>query len=281
MSLGVTFAILLAAVLHAGWNALVKIRGDRIAAIAVITSCSGFLALLFAPFVAFPDPACWSLLLLTILIHTVYHFVLAVAYNHGDLGQIYPIARGSAPLLVAFGALLFAAERLAPVTLLGVLFLSTGVMALAFERGKGVFAQPRAILYALLTGSLIATYTVVDGLGVRRAGSPLSFAVWLTIGDGFLTFLVIFAWKRRALINVLRRSLTTGILGSTMQIAAYWIVLWALSGAPMATVSALRETSVLFAALLSTFVLHEGFGVWRFVSAGLVSLGLVLTRAGR
>lgn len=281
MTLDVTLIVLLAAALHAGWNALIKIRGERIIVMAVVTLFGSIFSLFFAPFVGFPDSASWPLLLLTILLHTAYHFFLPIAYNHGDLGQVYPIARGSAPLLVSVGALVLAGEKLTPSAALSVVFLSSGVMALAFEKGSGIREKPKSVAYALTTGALIASYTVVDGLGVRQAGTALGFAVWLTIGDGLLTFLITMLWKGRETLQVAKRNLGTGILGGTMQVAAYWIIIWALAIAPMATVSALRETSVLFAALISTFLLNEGFGVWRFVSAGLVTLGLVTTKVGK
>lgn len=280
MTIDVTLIVLLAAGLHAGWNALIKIRGDRTIVMAVVTFFGSIFSLLFVPFVELPDSASWPLLGLTILLHTAYHLFLPIAYNHGDLGQVYPISRGSAPLLVTIGALMFAGERIDPLAVLGVIFSSSGVMALTFEQGRNVCNRPKAAAYALMTGALIASYTVVDGLGVRQAGTAIGFAVWLTIGDGLLTFLIIYLWKGHKTLDVAKRNLSTGILGGIMQVAAYWIIIWALAIAPMATVSALRETSVLFAALISSFVLREGFGVWRFVSAGLVTLGLVATKAG-
>jgi drug/metabolite transporter (DMT)-like permease len=279
MSIEITALVLLAAALHAGWNGLIKISGDRVAAMAFVTLAGCLLSLFFLPFVDSPAPESWPLLALTILLHTGYHFFLPVAYDHGDLGQVYPIARGSAPILVTLGAILFAGELLEPLALAGVICLAIGVMALTFDRGAGITKSPKAVLYALATAVCIASYTVVDGLGVRQAGSVLGYAVWLTIGDGVLTFLVALIWKRSIIWRVARANLTTGMLGGAMQIGAYWIVVWALAMAPMGMVSALRETSVLFAALISTFLLKEGFGVWRFVSAGLVTFGLLLTRA--
>jgi drug/metabolite transporter (DMT)-like permease len=279
MSFEITAFVLLAAALHAGWNALIKISGDRVAAMACVTLAGSLLSLFFLPFVDPPAPESWPLLALTILIHTGYHFFLPIAYDHGDLGQVYPIARGSAPILVTLGAILFAGELLEPIALVGVICLAIGVMALTFDKGAGITKRPKAVLYALVTAVCIASYTVVDGLGVRQAGSILGFAVWLTIGDGVLTFLVALIWKRSIIWRVARANLTTGFLGGAMQVGAYWIIVWALALAPMGMVSALRETSVLFAALISTFVLKEGFGVWRFVSAGLVTFGLLLTRA--
>jgi drug/metabolite transporter (DMT)-like permease len=278
MSLEVGALVLLAAAMHAGWNALIKIQGDRLAVMAVVTAAGSVISLAVLPFVDAPDPASWPLLALTIVLHTGYHFFLPRAYDHGDLGQVYPIARGSAPLLVTLGAVFIAGETMDPAALLGVVCLAAGVMALTFDKGAGVAKKPKAVLYALLTGTFIASYTVVDGLGVRQAGSILGFAVWLTVADGLLTFLLVSIWKPSAVRQVLRRNWLVGFLGGALQVGAYWIIIWALALAPMAMVSSLRETSVLFAAVISTFVLKEGFGVWRFVSAGLVTLGLVLSR---
>ncbi len=278
MSLEVGAWVLLAAAMHAGWNALIKIQGDRLAVMAVATAAASLISLAFLPFVEAPDPASWPLLAFGILLHTGYHFFLPRAYDHGDLGQVYPIARGSAPLLVTLGAVFIAGETMNPTALLGVVCLAVGVMALTFDKGAGVAKKPRAVLYALLTGTFIASYTVVDGLGVRQAGSIPGFAVWLTTGNGLVTFLLVSIWKPCAVRQVLRHNVLVGFLGGALQVGAYWIIIWALAVAPMAMVSSLRETSVLFAAVISTFVLKEGFGVWRFVSAGLVTLGLVLSR---
>lgn len=278
MSLEVGALVLLAAAMHAGWNALIKIQGDRLAVMAVVTAAGSLISLALLPIVDSPDPASWHLLALGILLHIGYHIFLPLAYDHGDLGQVYPIARGSAPLLVMLGAVTIAGESLDRTALLGVVCLAVGVMALTFDKGAGVAKKPKAVLFALLTGTFIASYTVVDGLGVRQAGSILGFAVWLTIADGLLTLLLVSIWKAAAIGQVFRRGLPICMLGGALQVGAYWIVIWALAMAPMAMVSSLRETSVLFAAILSTFVLREGFGVWRFASAGLVTLGLILGR---
>lgn len=281
MTTEVASLVLLAAALHAGWNTLIKIHGDRMIVMAVVTFFGSIFSALFIPFVEFPDSASWPFLVGAILIHTAYHIFLPIAYDHGDLGQVYPIARGSAPLLVTIGAMLTAGEQLAPMAVLGVVFLTFGVMALTFEGGGRVWHKPKSVLFALLTGVLIASYTVIGGLGVRQAGSVLGFAVWLTIANGSLTFLIVILWKGRKTFVLARSNLITGLFGGIMQVSAYWIIVWAISFAPMATVSALRETSVLFAALISTFFLKEGFGVWRFVSAGLISLGLVAMKMNK
>jgi drug/metabolite transporter (DMT)-like permease len=278
MTTEIMLIVLLAAALNAGWNALIKVSGDRIAVMAVVTLLGSLISSVALPFIEMPDPASWPLLGVAILLHTGYHFVLPVAYNHGDLGQVYPIARGSAPLLVTLGAAVFADEILGGVPLLGVVFLAVGVMALAFDRKSALSRNPRAVLFALGTGVCIASYTLVDGLGARQAGSVIGFAVCMTIGDGLLTFLIALIWKRDAIKKVARTNLTPAALAGGMQVGAYWIAIWALAHAPLGMVSALRETSVLFAALISTFILKEGFGVWRFVSAGLIACGIGLTR---
>ncbi len=281
MSIEVAGLVLVAAAFHAIWNALIKIRGDRVIVMMLVTLAGSIFSLLVAPFVDAPVPESWSFLAATILLHTAYHFFLPIAYDHGDLGQVYPIARGSAPLLVAVGALVFTGETLTPLALLGTLCLACGVMALTFERESGVWKKPKPVIYALLTGVLIASYTVVDGMGARQAGSAIGFAVWLTIGDGLLTFLIVYIWKGRDALAVARRNLGTGMVGGILQVGGYWIIVWALAVAPMAMVSSLRETSVLIAAVISTFILKEGFGVWRFVSASLIALGLAATKASK
>jgi drug/metabolite transporter (DMT)-like permease len=278
MSIEIALLVLFAAALNAGWNALIKVSGDRVASMAVVTLLGSVVSLLALPFVAMPDPASWPFLAAAVLIHTAYHFALPAAYNHGDLGQVYPIARGSAPLLVALGAAVFAGEVLGVIPLFGVIFLAVGVMALAFDRRSGFGRNPRAVLLALGTGMFIASYTLVDGLGGRQAGSAIGFAVCLTIGDGVLTFLIALIFKARAIGQVVKASFMPALLGGGMQVASYWIIIWAMALAPLGMVSALRETSVLFAALISTFILKEGFGVWRFVSTGLIACGIALTR---
>lgn len=281
MSDEIVALVLFAAALHAAWNTLIKISGDRVAVMALVTLAGSLISLAFLPFVDPPSPESWPFLALTILLHTGYHFFLPVAYDHGDLGQVYPIARGSAPILVTVGALVFAGEVLPPLAIMGVVCLAAGVMALTFEGTGGVIRNPRAVFYALGTGVCIAAYTLVDGLGARQAGSVLGFAVWLTIGDGLLTFFLALIWKKGAIWRVARDHPVAGLAGGAMQVGAYWIIIWALALAPMGMVSALRETSVLFAALISIFLLKEGFGVWRFISAGLVALGLMLSRGQR
>lgn len=215
---------------------------------------------------------------MAIVLHTAYHFALPIAYKHVDLGLIYPISRGLAPLLVTLGAAVFAGETLGAPALFGVFFLSVGVMALSLDRKGRVSSGSRAVPLALLTGLHIAAYTLVDGLGARQAGSVMGFAVLLTIGDGLLTFLIALFWKSKEIGVVLKSQWRSSALAGGIQVGSYWMITWVMALAPLGAVSALRETSVLFAALISTFLLKEGFGVWRFVSAGMIACGVWLTR---
>ena len=224
MSIEITLIVLLAAAFHAGWNTLIKISGDRVAVMAFVTLAGSLISLLFLPFVDPPSPESWPLLVLTIILHTGYHFFLPIAYDYGDLGQVYPISRGSAPILVTIGAFIFAGEKLGPLVNIGAMCLAIGVMALTFEKNSGVLKNPRAILFALATGACIASYTIADGMGARQAGSILGFAVWLTIGDGLLTFLIALLWKGNAIWKVARSNMITGLSGGALQISAYWII---------------------------------------------------------
>ncbi|MDP4077185.1 DMT family transporter [Acidovorax sp. A1169] len=273
--------VLLSAVLNAGWNSAIKIGGDRITAMAITTLIGSALSLLVLPWVAWPGPESWLLLGASIAIHTAYHFALPMAYNHGDLGQVYPIARGSAPVMVMAGGALFANESPGAGALMGVLCLCAGVLSLALPKASaGNGSSRKAVGYALLTGALIAAYTVVDALGARQSGSAIGFAVLITLGDGIATALIVLGWKGRRAFAVDRRALWLCAAAGTMQMGAYWTAVWALARAPMGQVSALRETSVLLVALVSAWLLKERVGPGRIVAAGLVFAGIVGIRLG-
>ncbi|CAN7442482.1 EamA family transporter [Acidovorax sp. LjRoot129] len=282
LSNDVFFIVLLSAALNAGWNSAIKVGGDRITAMAITTLMGSGLSLLVLPWVDLPAAASWPLLGLSIVVHTAYHFALPVAYNHGDMGQVYPIARGSAPLLVMAGAAVFAGEWPSAGALWGVSCLCAGVLSLALIRSGGASptqrSQRKAVGYALLTGVLIAAYTVVDALGARQAQSAIGFAVVLTLGDGIATALIVLCWKGPRTFCVNRPMLWRCAAAGSMQMGAYWIAVWALARAPMGAVSALRETSVLLVALISTSLLKERMGPARMVSAMLVCGGLLLVR---
>jgi drug/metabolite transporter (DMT)-like permease len=277
MNADLVAVILLASVLNAAWNSVVKLQGDKLASMVQVTLAGSLLSLPFLWFFPAPSAGSWGWLLASIALHTAYHLFLPAAYAHGDLGRVYPIARGSAPLIVTAAAWLLAGETISLIGLLGVAALAMGVMLLATEKRGG---SSRAVMLAFVTGGLIAAYTVVDALGARSSGSPLGFAAWLTVWDGVLTWLVVRVWQR-ARLRTISVAWRTGVLAGAMQVGAYWIAVWALSQAPMGQVSALRETSVLFAAFFSAFVLKEGPGLLRVASTILIFLGIAATKSSK
>jgi drug/metabolite transporter (DMT)-like permease len=274
----IVMLVLLAAALNASWNAIVKLGGDRLSVMAAVTIVGSVISLLALPFVDMPDVASWPYLAGTILLHTAYHFLLPRAYRYGPMGQIYPLMRGTAPLLVAVGGFLFAGEYLSGLPLLGVLCLSAGVALLAFDRAGVDRISGKAALWGIATGISIAAYTIVDALGARISGSTFGFSVILTLGDGILTGLIVALIRRRELLETMSKNGAVLMAGGTMQALAYWIAVYALANAPMASVSSLRESSVLFGALISCFILKEGFGLFRLVSTMLVAAGTIFVK---
>lgn len=273
-------AVLLAAFMNAVWNSAIKVGGDKIVVMALTTLFGSVASFLALPFIGASTATSWGLLALSIVLHTIYHFTLAFAYRHGDLGQVYPIARGAAPLLVTLAAATFLFELPSILVITGIAFLSVGVLAFALgPRTDGNGWQGTA--YALATSVMIASYTVIDGLGARNSASALQFGVLLTIGDGIATALIVLMWKgRSAFYGTDSKTLFVSSLAGIMQIGSYWIILWALARTPLGAVSALRESSVLFVTLISTFLLKERLGIQRIACASLVFFGIILVKIG-
>lgn len=278
MSTGVFFGVIGAALLHAIWNALVKNAADkRMCMGAVVLGHLPFalVALTFAPF---PDSSCFPYLITGILLHVGYQLFLLRAYELGELTQVYPIARGSAPLIVAFISVTFLGESLSFFELLAVLIISAGIFSLSIvRRGDGQRNLNAAVL-ALVTGGFIAAYSLVDGLGARAAGTPLGFYSLLAIGNA----IVVGAYLQITTPEVLRTISTQGrsmfLFGGGASFAAYAIVIWAFTLAPIALVAALRETSIVFALLIGVFVLKERLDLSKVISCLTTLLGVVLLR---
>ena len=330
LSWPIVLAVLFGAVLHAGWNALVKSSGDK----EVDTALVHFLGALVAvpPLLVYgpPPPVAWPYIACSLLIHVAYYITLAGAYKHGDLGLTYPIMRGSAPLLVALGSSFVLGESLTPLAWTGVMAVTVGVVLVGLARHEparpleglipegearrssieplaqgldpaalGPRGSPlrahrpaevpqrrRALLFALANACVIATYTFVDGSGVRAtvaAGQlAVSYVMVLFVLDGVpYPALVYFrrdAGARRAILDYARRRWPLAALGGAASMGSYTIALWAMTKAPVASVSALRETSVLFASALGVWVLKERFGVQRAAGAGVIVAGVVALR---
>ncbi|MBI3513363.1 MAG: EamA family transporter [Proteobacteria bacterium] len=274
MSATVAGLVLLAALLHASWNALLRSSGQRMQALAVMcVADAAFATIALAALwnvVTMPGRDAWLCIGASTVIHVGYNVFLVRAYDSGQLGEAYPIARGSSPLLVALGAAVFAGEHLSPLTTLGIVLVSGGIMALALRRGRIAAASLPA---ALATGVCIAAYTVVDGTGVRLAGDARAYALWFFLCEGLSMPLILMALGGPAALACSPADALKAVIGGALSLLAYGVVLWAMSLAPMGPVSALRETSVVFAALLGRLFLNETLTLRRVTACGVIALG--------
>jgi drug/metabolite transporter (DMT)-like permease len=275
MALGTTALVLLAALLHASWNAVLRGGRDRFWSMAVINLAVSLPAFASLPFIPVPARASWPFILASGTLHVAYSLLLVRMYRLGELGETYPIARGSSPVLVTLGAALFAGERLGPVSLIGVALISCGIVALALRGRRLAFASAPA---ALMTGICIAVYTVVDGLGVRAAGSDIAYIGWMFTFE-ILTLPLFLAARGLAAFKAPPRAFVAPAIGGLVSLTAYGIVILALRIGPMGPVSALRETSSVFAALIGWLFLKETLTARRLggcivIACGAVCLGL-------
>jgi drug/metabolite transporter (DMT)-like permease len=274
LSLGVTLAVLGAGLLHAGWNALLKSApgGDPMLDTATVVAGSCVWALVVLPFVPLPDPSAWKFIAASTVIHFAYYVTLAHAYRTGDLSFAYPLMRGSAPLIVAVLGVAFLQELPTTHAMLGIVLICTGIVSIAFVRRERHPAA--AARWAFANAAIIAAYTLVDGSGARTSGNALAYVTWLIFIEG-LPFIAWILWRRRAAgAAYLQRGWRRGLVGGAASLAAYGIVLFAMTRAPVAAVAALRETSVLFAALIGAVWLKEGFGAMRLAGAASVAVGI-------
>lgn len=269
------FMVLTAAVLHASWNAIVKGAGDRALAMAAVAFAHGLVGMVALFFVPMPAPASWPFIAASALIHYGYFAFLFLSYRYGDLSHVYPIARGIAPMLVAMGALVFAGEMLVPKAWGGVIAVSLGIGLLALRRNGALAAERAAVLSALATGVLIATYSVNDGIGIRLSGAPSGYIAWIFFVEFPIT-IGILAWRGEPLRVLPPRALAIGFGGGLLSVLAYGLVLYAKTMAPLAAVSAVRESSVIIAALIGVVLFGERPWGRRLVAAAVVALGVIL-----
>lgn len=277
MSTPVALLVLLSALMHAGWNYLVKASPDKLLDTVGITVGAGLLAGLLLPFVPLPAPAAWPWLGLTLAVHVGYFYTLVRSYHHADLSVAYPLMRGTAPILVALAAPL-TGDATVPGLIVGVLLIGLGIGLPAWIGiMRGTVARA-GLGFALTNAVFIATYTLSDGIGVRLSGDALSYTVWLFCLNA-LSILVLARWRRGAgmLVRLLPRW-RLSLAGAFLTLGSYGIVLWAMAVAPIPAVAALRETSVIFAAILGAALLQERMGRWRIAGALLVALGAASIR---
>ncbi|MDJ0944959.1 MAG: EamA family transporter [Kiloniellales bacterium] len=281
MSTTVFLAVLAAALLHAGWNALVKGGGDKHLNMTAVVLGSLPIALGLLAFVPAPARESWGYLAAGVALHAGYHVFLLFSYRIGELTQVYPIARGSAPLLVAGVSVLFLGVPLTPAETLAVLVIAAGVMSTALVRRSDGLRNPQAALLAVVTGGFIAAYSLVDGNGARLAGTALGFYCWLTIGNVILFAAFIACTQPGLLLAVPLRAKQVFLLGGAATFIAYALVIWAFTQAPIALVAALRETSILFALVIGVGVLKERLDLAKVFSTLVTLLGAALMRLSK
>ncbi len=274
----VFLAVLVAALLHAAWNSLIKVGSDPFSTICVATLTQAAIAVPVLVLVPAPAADAIPWIVASAVIHTGYKVFLANAYDNADLSQAYPLARGTAPIAVFLVTALLFGAVFSHVETVAVLSISTGVVLMAF---KGQYGRPmsrRSIGYVTGTAILIASYTVVDGVGARVAGTPSGYIMWMVIGDavGMLAFAVLV--KGRSVVPSLFPVWRIGLGSGAMSLGSYWIAVWAFTVAPIALVAALRETSILFATVIAALLIREPVGVWRWISIGFIVVGVVLMR---
>lgn len=274
-------AVLFAAACHAGWNASIKRTLDPLATTVLIGVGAGLVALLAAPWAGIPAPASWPWLIASIVVHLFYFAGLIESYRAGDMGQVYPIARGSAPLMTAAMTTLFIDERLGLSGWSGIVLLAAGVLLLSLRGGRDLARlDGRAVGFALFTAVTICAYSVVDGIGARAAGpgNSAAYTVWLFVGIAPVVVGYALARRGPAVIAAMVPLWKTGLIGGLLAVISYSIAIWAMTVAPIAIVAALRETSVLFGALIAVVFLKEPLRAPRVVAALMIVVGLVLIR---
>lgn len=271
-------AVLLAAFLHAGWNSVVKIGLDRVSTVLLLALVQAAIAVLVLPFVDQPALAAWPWIIAAALLHTGYKVFLIQAYAHADLSQAYPLARGTAPLIVTVWSIIFLGASFSPLSLSAILAISFGILIMAVKGAEGGAMRGTALFWALGTAGFTASYTLVDGLGARVAGTPTGFIMWMVIGDAIGMLAYVTHSRGLAAFPALLPAWKIGVAAGAMSLGSYWIAVWAFTQAPIALVAALRESSILVATLIATFVLHERVTGWRWISSCAIACGMVLMK---
>lgn len=277
-------AVLVGAVLHASWNALIKAGGDKALDTALVHLMGAVVALPLMLWVGLPQLEVWPYILASLVIHVGYYIALVGAYQHGELGLTYPIMRGLAPLLVALGSSLALGESPTAAAWVGILGITLGVALVGLAHPGEALHHRKALIFAFANAGIIAMYTLVDGRGVRVSGNPLRYVMLLFVLDGFAYPLLVWLRRssaaRRDLLVYARQRWPVATLGGAASIGSYAIALWAMTRAPVASVAALRETSVLFAAVIGTIWLKEKFGLQRALGTGVIVAGVIALRLG-
>jgi drug/metabolite transporter (DMT)-like permease len=276
MTVFVFSVVLLAAALHAGWNALVKGGSDKMMTTVLVTGSAAAIAMASLPFLPAPAPQSWLFIGLSTLVHFAYFTLVARAYHFADMSQAYPIMRGTAPLLVAATGIFLPGPRLPPSAWLGIGIICAGILGMAVHRRRA--AGGNRIGLALLNAAVIACYTLIDGTGVRRSGAPAAYTLWIFLLTGVPFVACMLVTRGGAFRRYVAGNWPAGLLGGFGTAAAYGLVLWAMMSAPVAVVAALRETAILFGIAISGLVLQEKISPMRIAGACAIAAGAVVLR---
>ncbi len=280
MELYVFLAVLAAAAMHAGWNALLKGGGDPFDTMAHMSVAGGIISLVGITILPLPNAAAWPLIALSWVLHTAYRTFLIAGYRAGDLTQVYPIARGAAPLLTAGATALLLSETLPVSGYLGIAMLGTGVLLMSMKGSRAGGLDVAAVGFALATAVSISAYTIVDGYGARVSGSAASFVLWEMAGAALIMAATALKVRGPTVYAAPRTWFPKAAAGAAMSTTSYIIATWAMTKAPIALVAALRETGVLFAALIGVVFLAEPMTRWRWSAALVIVGGVVMLRLG-
>ncbi|PIB63925.1 EamA family transporter [Pseudomonas sp. 2995-3] len=277
MSLSVFAIILLGAALHATWNAMVKGGVDKLLTTCMIASAASLIALAAIPFLALPARESWPFIGASVVLQVLYFVLVASTYRIADMSQTYPIMRGTAPLLVALVSVLVLHEPLSAFAWLGIGVICLGILSMAAAPSAG---HKKGLVLALINALVIAGYTLIDGLGVRKSGAPAAYTLWIFLLTGIPLAAWALAARRAAFCRYVARNWQLGAVGGAGTVASYGLALWAMTHAPIATVSALRETSILFGVVISAWVLKEHLTQARIIAAGIIAVGAMVLRLG-
>jgi drug/metabolite transporter (DMT)-like permease len=272
-------AVLFGAACHAGWNAAIKVGLDTVLTTSLIAVGAGAVALVLLPFVGLPLAPAWPYVVASVVVHLLYFIGLSESYRVGDLGQVYPLARGTAPLMTAALSLPLLGEALGLAAWSGIVALAAGVLLLSARGGRELARFDRhATGLALFTATTICAYSLVDGVGARLAGTALAYTASLFVGNGIVLAAYMVVRRRKEALPALAGHWKTGLAGGALQLVSYSIAIWAMTVAPIAVVAALRESSVLFGSVFAIVFLKEPLRRMRIVAALMIVSGIMLMR---
>lgn len=276
MGMSLFVIVLFAAALHAGWNAIVKGGGDTLLTTVLVTACAALLAIAALPFLPAPAPASWPFIAASTVLQIGYYLLVARTYRLADMSLAYPLMRGSAPLLVALLSVVWVGEPLVPGQWFGITVLCVGILSMAGAARRDM--NGASALLPLVNAVVIAGYTLIDGVGVRRSAAPAAYALWIFLLTGAVLTVWILVMRGTEFRDYIRRNWRLGLVGGVGTVGSYGIALWAMTIAPVAVVAALRETSILFGTAISAFILHERVGRARVIGVCIIALGAILLR---